>query len=83
MADRNAIFDYVANTLADLFDLERADIVLQSHLGDDLDIDSIDAIDLIVELKKFVGKKIHPDDFKEVRTVEDVVNAVEKLMDGS
>lgn len=80
MADKNAIFEHVASTLAELFDIERADIKLQSHLGDDLDIDSIDAIDLIVELKKFVGKKISPEDFKSVRTVEDIVNAVSELM---
>lgn len=80
MADKNAIFEHVANTLSDLFDIDRAEITLQSHLGEDLDIDSIDAIDLVVELKKFVGKKISPEDFKSVRTVEDIVNAVAELM---
>jgi len=80
MADKNAIFEHVATTLAELFDLERADITLHSHLGEDLDIDSIDAIDLVVELKKYVGKKISPEDFKSVRTVEDIVNAVAELM---
>lgn len=81
MADKNAIFEHVAATLAELFDLEREQIRLQSHLGEDLDIDSIDAIDLVVELKKYVGKKISPEDFKSVRTVEDIVNAVADLMD--
>jgi acyl carrier protein len=80
MADKNAIFEHVATTLSELFDIERADITLQSHLGEDLDIDSIDAIDLVVELKKYVGKKISPEDFKSVRTVEDIVNAVADLM---
>jgi len=80
MADKNAIFEHVATTLTELFDLDRADITLESHLGDDLDIDSIDAIDLIVELKKYVGKKISPEDFKSVRTVGDIVNAVSDIM---
>jgi acyl carrier protein len=80
MADKKAIFEHVVNTLAELFDIEVGNIHLESHLGDDLDIDSIDAIDLIVELKKYVGKKISPEDFKSVRTVEDVVNAVADLM---
>lgn len=73
------IFDYTADTLSQLFDIERGDIHMDSHLGDDLDIDSIDAIDLMVELKKYVGKKISPDDFKSVRTVGDVVNAIAAL----
>lgn len=81
MADKNDIFDHVATTLADLFELDKAEISLSSHLGEDLDIDSIDAVDLVVELKKYVGKKISPEDFKAVRTVEDVVNAVYKLME--
>jgi len=83
MADNNAIFEHVAATLSELFDLDPSQITLDSHLGEDLDIDSIDAIDLIVELKKFVGKKISPEDFKSVRTVGDVVNAVAELMDKS
>lgn len=83
MADKHAIFEHITTTLSELFDLDRADITLQSHLGDDLDIDSIDAIDLIVELKKFVGKKISPEDFKSVRTVGDIVNAVSDLMDNN
>jgi len=81
MADNNAIFEHVASTLAELFDLDRSEITLDSHLSEDLDIDSIDAIDLIVELKKYVGKKISPEDFKSVRTVGDIVNAVSELMD--
>jgi len=80
MADKNAIFEHVAATLSELFDIDRANITMDSHLGDDLDIDSIDAIDLIVELKKYVGKKISPEDFKSVRTVGDIVNAVSDLM---
>lgn len=80
MANKEVIFEHVANTLAELFDIDRDEIKLNSRLGDDLDIDSIDAIDLIVELKKFVGKKISPEDFKSVRTVEDIVNAVAGLM---
>ena len=80
MTDKNAIFEHVASTLAELFDIDQSTITLESHLGDDLDIDSIDAIDLIVELKKYIGKKINPEDFKAVRTVGDIVNAVAEAM---
>jgi acyl carrier protein len=80
MADDDELFEHIANTLAELFEVERSDITLQSHLSDDLDIDSIDAIDLMVELKNYIGKKISPEDFKTVRTVGDVVNTVSALM---
>lgn len=46
----------------------------------DLDLDSIDAVDLVVKLREITGKKIEPDAFKQVRTVQDVVNEVEKLV---
>ena len=81
MPDKNAVFNHVADAMVELFELERERIQLSSHLVDDLDIDSIDAVDLIVELKNFVDKNIDPENFKKVRTVEDVVNVVSKLLD--
>ena len=49
-------------------------------LGEDLDIDSIDAVDLILKLKELTGRKIQPQTFKHVRTVGDVIDAIESLM---
>ena len=80
MLDRSAIQQEVTTVLVNLFELDPADITPEAHLYTDLDIDSIDAVDLVVELKKMTGKKIKPEDFKNVRTVEDVVNAIEELM---
>lgn len=74
------IFDHIADVLVDLFELEREVIKPESNLYEDLDIDSIDAIDLIVELKQWTGKKIQPEAFKAVRTVQDVVSAVDQLL---
>ncbi|AWX99606.1 acyl carrier protein [Marinomonas primoryensis] len=73
------VFDKVSGVLQELFELSAENIHPSSNLYQDLDIDSIDAVDLVVELKKMTGKKINPEDFKSVRTVEDVVIAVEKL----
>jgi len=70
----------VRNTLVELFDIDAQEIKPEARLYEDLDIDSIDAVDLVVELKQFTGRRINPDDFKSVRTVDDVVSAVERLM---
>jgi len=78
--NREEIQSKVTGVLVDLFELDAADITSEAHLYEDLDIDSIDAVDLVVELKKMTGKKIKPDDFKSVRTVGDVIDAVEKLL---
>ena len=81
MQNEVEIYQRITAVLEDLFEIDPQQVSLESHLYTDLDIDSIDAVDLVVELKKITGKKIRPDDFKSVRTVQDVVDAVVKLLD--
>lgn len=78
--NQQEIYQRVSEVLQELFELPADDITPEANLYQDLDIDSIDAVDLIVELKKMTGKKLQPEDFKAVRTVQDVVVEVEKLM---
>ena len=78
--DSEAVFQRVTEVLEQLFEIDPGEIRPQSRLYEDLDIDSIDAVDLVIELKKITGRKIQPDDFKAVRTVEDIVNQVVKLL---
>jgi acyl carrier protein len=80
MTDRDEIYQGVVNALSELFEVDPNEISLDSHLYKDLDIDSIDAVDLVVEIKKITGQKIKPEDFKNVRTVGDIVDAVCELM---
>lgn len=77
---REEIFEHIAGVLTELFELEKEAITPDAHLYDDLDIDSIDAVDLVVELKQWTGRKIQPESFKTVRTVDDVVDAVDHLL---
>ena len=80
MANQQEIFDRVKQTLVDLFEVDGAKIVPGAHLYADLDIDSIDAIDLILELKAYTGKRIDPEQFKHVRTIDDLVAVVHGLL---
>lgn len=80
MNNRDEILQKIKDVLEALFEIDPAEVALESNLYSDLDIDSIDAVDLVIELKKITGKKIQPDDFKSVRTVEDIVDAVVKLL---
>lgn len=77
---RAEIYAHVRSTLIDLFEIDAADIHPDAQLYEDLDIDSIDAVDLVVELKKFTGRRIDAKDFKSVHTLDDVVTTVEQLM---
>lgn len=70
---------WVVELLAEMFELEPGSLTLDSNLYADLDIDSIDAVDLAVKLKQLTGKRMQPEVFKTIRTIGDVVNALEQL----
>jgi acyl carrier protein len=81
---RDEIFERLKVVLVELFELNPAAIKMDANLRDELDIDSIDAVDLFLRLKELTGKKIQPEAFKHVRTVADVVDALQGFMaDGS
>ena len=81
MYTRAEVSKKISSTLSDLFEVDPEAISESSLLYEDLDIDSIDAVDLIVELKSFTGLVIDPEDFKSVKTIEDVINIVCKLLE--
>ena len=80
MKNEQEIYDKIVLMLEELFEVDPKEVTLEAHLYQDLDIDSIDAVDLVVELKKVTGKKISPEEFKTVRTVQDIVTQVHKLL---
>ncbi|WP_313517976.1 acyl carrier protein [Pseudomonas sp.] len=79
MQNRDEIFATLRDALVELFELEPERVTPDAHLYQDLEIDSIDAVDLIDHLKRQTGKKIAAEDFKSVRTVADVVEAMHKM----
>lgn len=74
---REQLFEKLKETLVELFEVSPDDVVPEARLYEDLDIDSIDAVDLIVKLKEITGKKVDPKAYKEIRTVDDILNALE------
>ena len=65
--------------MEDLFEINPEDVQLDANLATDLDVDSIDAIDLVVKIKELTGKQVNPEDFKNVRTVQDVVTVIQNM----
>lgn len=70
----------IVDILQETFAIDPSRISPEARLGEDLDIDSIDAIDLIVQLKPLMGSGLDPEAFKSVRTVADVVDAICGMM---
>lgn len=66
--------------LVDEFEIDAEAITPEANLYEELDLDSIDAVDLVIKLQQLTGKKIQPDEFKSVRTINDVINAIEGLV---
>jgi acyl carrier protein len=83
MLSKQELFDRIVSILNTTFDIDTAAVTPQARLYDDLEIDSIDAVDLIVQLKPLAGKRLQPEAFKSVRTVQDVVDALHALLGDS
>jgi len=74
------ILEKLKEVLEELFEVDPGEVQLESHLYEDLDLDSIDAVDLVIKLKEITGKMANPEEFKSVRTVGDVVNVISNLI---
>ena len=72
-----SIFEKLRTVLAAEFEIDPEHITMEAHLMDDLDIDSIDAIDILARLREITGKDLTSEILKEVRTVGDVVTLVD------
>ncbi len=70
----------IKDILVSDFEVDAAKLTPDVNLFTDLDLDSIDAVDLVVRLQQEVKKKVNPEEFRKIRTLSDVVDAVEKLV---
>lgn len=74
------VYRMICSSLIELFRLDPARITPGARLADDLGVDSIDAVDLVDQVKRATGRKLSAQDFRSVRTVADLAQAVERLM---
>lgn len=79
-APADKIFQMVRDTIVEQFEISSEDISLESRLFEDLDLDSIDALDMVVKLQEFTGKRIAEGALKQVRTVGQIVTLVEEIL---
>jgi acyl carrier protein len=79
MKTEEEVFLAIKRLMSEMFELVPEDIVSGARLSQDLDIDSIDAVDLMVRLRDITGKRINPEDFKNARTIQDVVDTVYRI----
>jgi acyl carrier protein len=80
MMTREDVFAKLKEILTAEFELTEEAVTLQAKLTADLDLDSIDAVDLIVKMKPYLSGKLEPEQFKNVKTVQDVVDVLYPLV---
>ena len=76
---KDIIFEKVKELLISEFKVEPESIGLEKCLDEDLELDSLDMVDLVISLKEYIGEKIDPSLFKEARTVQNVVDLLQPL----
>jgi acyl carrier protein len=74
--NKEQLFLKIREILVSQFDVEESTVSMDANLYEELKFDSIDAVDLLVQLKELTGEKIAPEKFREIRTVGDVLNAL-------
>lgn len=80
---KDEISGHLTKILVDMFEVPAERITPSANLYEDLKIDSIDAVDLAMQMHDLTGKRLPADDFKAVRTVQDVVDAIHKSLQES
>lgn len=73
------VSDHINSLLVELFEISEDKLVPEALLHEDLDIDSIDTVDLLIELKKFVPQEIDAERFIDAKTLGDVVEIVHQF----
>jgi acyl carrier protein len=77
--NKSEIEAYIKKLLVELFELDESDLILNAKLYEDLDIDSIDAVEMLIEIKKTTKEDINPEKFSDAKTLGDIIDVVYNL----
>ncbi|MBP5158451.1 MAG: acyl carrier protein [Treponema sp.] len=73
---KDDLYTKISAILNEEFEIEASKITPQALLMDDLDLDSIDFVDMLSKIREFIPGKIDPEPFKSVRTIQDIVDTL-------
>jgi len=78
--NRDEILGEISGTLVEMFQLDPKIVTPEARLIEDLDLDSIDAVDLAAKIQELTGKRLAEEDLRGMSTIQDVVVVVEKML---
>lgn len=71
-------FEEVREIMVDTLGCDEEKITLEASLADDLNIDSLDAVELVMAIEEKYGIKIPDEELGNMKKVSDIVSAIEK-----
>jgi len=74
--NKAVIYEKLKELMVSEFKLDANSISLEKRISDDLQLDSLDKVDLLLSLGDYLGEKIDPALFKDAHTVQDLVDLV-------
>ncbi len=77
-ASREEIYEQVKNVLTEQLGIEESEIAEEASFQEDLDADSLDLVELIMELEDQFGVKISDEDAQGIQTVGQAVDYISK-----
>ena len=72
------VLDQIKKILVETMDIEEEKITLDAKLKDDLNLDSLDSVELIISAEEEFGIEIPDEDVMNFKTVNDIVNYIEE-----
>lgn len=72
----------VTRAMADLFELDPASLAPTARFREDLELDSIDAVDLAAHLQTLTGRRVEESALRSIRTVGDVAALLHQMTQG-
>lgn len=72
------VLDQIKKILVETMDIEEGKITLDAKLKDDLNLDSLDSVELIMSAEEEFGIEIPDEDVMNFKTVNDIVNYIEE-----
>ena len=72
------VLDQIKKILVETMDIEEEKVTLDAKLKDDLNLDSLDSVELIMSAEEEFGILIPDEDVMNFKTVNDIVNYIEE-----
>lgn len=73
------VFERVKSIIVDRLDVDESKVTMEASFKEDLEADSLDVVELVMELEDAFDMEIADEEAEKINTVGDAVNYIEKL----